>query len=51
MIDCSAAAQAETEPVHTLMSKWIPQDVIGHVQTLCEEIVTCSSSGFDGPSR
>ncbi|WP_255440733.1 sugar phosphate isomerase/epimerase family protein [Caenimonas sedimenti] len=32
MIDCSAAGLAETEEVHALMSKWMPQDVIGHVQ-------------------
>ena len=32
MIDCSAAGLAETEEVHALMSKWMPEDVIGHVQ-------------------
>jgi D-psicose/D-tagatose/L-ribulose 3-epimerase len=32
MIDCSAAGQAETEPVHALMERWMPQGVIGHVQ-------------------
>lgn len=32
MIDCSAAGQAETEPVHALMAHWMPRGVIGHVQ-------------------
>jgi D-psicose/D-tagatose/L-ribulose 3-epimerase len=32
MIDCSAAGQAETEPVHRLMEKWLPTGMIGHVQ-------------------
>lgn len=32
MIDCSAAALAETQDVHALMSAWMPQEVIGHVQ-------------------
>jgi sugar phosphate isomerase/epimerase len=32
MIDCSAAGQTETEPVHALMERWLPQGVIGHVQ-------------------
>ena len=31
MIDCSAAGQAETEPVHELMARWIPTGHIGHV--------------------
>jgi D-psicose/D-tagatose/L-ribulose 3-epimerase len=32
MIDCSAAGLAEAEPVHELMARWLPRDVIGHVQ-------------------
>lgn len=32
MIDCSAAGQAESEPVAALMERWMPQGVIGHVQ-------------------
>jgi D-psicose/D-tagatose/L-ribulose 3-epimerase len=32
MIDCSAAAQAEQESVAALISHWMPQEVIGHVQ-------------------
>jgi D-psicose/D-tagatose/L-ribulose 3-epimerase len=32
MIDCSAAGQAESEPVHALMMRWMPQGRIGHVQ-------------------
>jgi sugar phosphate isomerase/epimerase len=32
MIDCSAAGQAETEPVHRLMEQWLPTGMIGHVQ-------------------
>lgn len=32
MIDCSAAGQAETEPVHALMERWMPRGLIGHVQ-------------------
>ena len=32
MIDCSAAAQAEAEPVHTLMKRWLPTGLVGHVQ-------------------
>ena len=32
MIDCSAAGQAEAEPVHALMERWMPRGVIGHVQ-------------------
>ncbi len=32
MIDCSAAGQAEAEPVHDLMARWIPTGQIGHVQ-------------------
>jgi sugar phosphate isomerase/epimerase len=32
MIDCSAAGQAETLPVHELMAQWMPRGVIGHVQ-------------------
>jgi D-psicose/D-tagatose/L-ribulose 3-epimerase len=32
MIDCSAAGQAEAEPVHALMEHWMPRGVIGHVQ-------------------
>jgi D-psicose/D-tagatose/L-ribulose 3-epimerase len=32
MIDCSAAGQAETEPVHALMERWLPTGLIGHVQ-------------------
>jgi sugar phosphate isomerase/epimerase len=32
MIDCSAAGQAEGEPVHELMARWMPTGHIGHVQ-------------------
>jgi sugar phosphate isomerase/epimerase len=32
MIDCSAAGQAESEPVAALMERWMPQGAIGHVQ-------------------
>jgi sugar phosphate isomerase/epimerase len=32
MIDCSAAGQAEQEPVHALMERWIPTGLVGHVQ-------------------
>jgi D-psicose/D-tagatose/L-ribulose 3-epimerase len=32
MIDCSAAGQTESEPVHRLMEQWLPRGVIAHVQ-------------------
>jgi sugar phosphate isomerase/epimerase len=32
MIDCSAAGQAETEPVDVLMARWMPGGHIAHVQ-------------------
>jgi sugar phosphate isomerase/epimerase len=32
MIDCSAAGQAEAEPVHRLMERWMPRGVVAHVQ-------------------
>jgi D-psicose/D-tagatose/L-ribulose 3-epimerase len=32
MIDCSAAGQAEDEPVAALMARWMPQGHIAHVQ-------------------
>jgi D-psicose/D-tagatose/L-ribulose 3-epimerase len=32
MIDCSAAGQTESEPVHRLMEHWLPRGVIAHVQ-------------------
>ena len=32
MVDCSAAGQAETLPVHELMEEWMPRGLIGHVQ-------------------
>lgn len=32
MIDCSAAGQAEAEPVHELMARWMPSGHIAHVQ-------------------
>ena len=32
MIDCSAAGQAEAQPVDALMARWMPRGVIGHVQ-------------------
>jgi sugar phosphate isomerase/epimerase len=32
MIDCSAAGQTESEPVHRLMEEWMPRGVIAHVQ-------------------
>lgn len=32
MIDCSAAGQAEAEPVSALMERWMPSGKVGHVQ-------------------
>lgn len=32
MIDCSAAGQTETQPVETLMARWMPTGRIAHVQ-------------------
>jgi len=32
MIDCSAAGQAESEPVDALMARWMPSGHIAHVQ-------------------
>jgi sugar phosphate isomerase/epimerase len=32
MVDCSAAGQAEGEPVHALLQRWLPTGIIGHVQ-------------------
>lgn len=32
MVDCSAAGQAESEPVHLLMQRWMPQGLVAHVQ-------------------
>jgi sugar phosphate isomerase/epimerase len=32
MIDCSAAGQAEGEPVAALMARWLPTGLVGHVQ-------------------
>ncbi len=32
MIDCSAAGQAEAQPVPALMEQWLPTGLIGHVQ-------------------
>lgn len=32
MIDCSAAGQAEAEPVAALMARWLPTGYIAHVQ-------------------
>lgn len=32
MIDCSAAGQAEAEPVDALMARWVPTGHIAHVQ-------------------
>jgi D-psicose/D-tagatose/L-ribulose 3-epimerase len=32
MIDCSAAGQAEAEPVDALMARWMPTGRIAHVQ-------------------
>ena len=32
MIDCSAAGQAESEPVHALMERWLPTGLVAHVQ-------------------
>lgn len=32
MVDCSAAAQTEHEPVHELMARWTPTGHIAHVQ-------------------
>jgi sugar phosphate isomerase/epimerase len=31
MIDCSAAAQAETEPVDALLRRWLPSGLIAHM--------------------
>ena len=31
MIDCSAAAQAEAEPVHELAQRWLPSGLIAHM--------------------
>jgi D-psicose/D-tagatose/L-ribulose 3-epimerase len=32
MIDCSAAAQSEAEPVAALLDRWLPTGLIGHCQ-------------------
>lgn len=32
MIDCSAAGQAEGEPVHALLARWLPTGLVAHVQ-------------------
>jgi sugar phosphate isomerase/epimerase len=32
MIDCSAAGQAETQPIDALMEEWMPKGYIAHVQ-------------------
>lgn len=32
MIDCSAAGQSEQEPVDSLIDRWLPTGLIGHVQ-------------------
>ena len=32
MIDCSAAGQTESLPVHALITRWLPTGKIGHVQ-------------------
>jgi len=32
MVDCSAAGQAEAEPVHALLERWLPTGLVGHVQ-------------------
>jgi sugar phosphate isomerase/epimerase len=32
MIDCSAAGQAEAEPVPTLIDRWLPSGLIAHLQ-------------------
>jgi sugar phosphate isomerase/epimerase len=32
MIDCSAAGQTETEPVHELIARWLPTGKIAHIQ-------------------
>lgn len=32
MVDCSAAGQAEGEPVHALLERWLPSGQIAHVQ-------------------
>jgi sugar phosphate isomerase/epimerase len=31
MIDCSAAAQAESEPVDALVRRWLPSGLIAHI--------------------
>ncbi len=32
MLDCSAAARTEKEPVAALLERWLPRDVVAHVQ-------------------
>jgi sugar phosphate isomerase/epimerase len=32
MLDCSAAARSEKEPVAALVERWLPKGVIAHVQ-------------------
>jgi D-psicose/D-tagatose/L-ribulose 3-epimerase len=32
MVDCSAAGQAEAEPVHALLERWLPTGLVAHVQ-------------------
>lgn len=32
MIDCSAAGQAEGDPVHVLLERWLPTGMVAHVQ-------------------
>lgn len=32
MVDCSAAGQAEGEPVHALLERWLPTGRVAHVQ-------------------
>lgn len=32
MLDCSAAGQTETQPVHQVLAGWLPSGLLGHVQ-------------------
>lgn len=32
MLDCSAAAKMEKEPLHVLVERWVPEGMIAHVQ-------------------
>ena len=36
MIDCSAAGQAETEPVPSLIDRWLPTGLIAHLRSMIQ---------------